>query len=82
MPTATLTPRLIYKEDLAATTTRGETASATVLGAGSTTLNKVDAIFLSDLVSAANDAAAAALGVGVGALYYCSADGKPHARLS
>lgn len=82
MPSVTLTPRLIYKEDLATSSVRGASEDVSVLGAGTTTLNKVDAIFLSDLTAALDDAAARDAGVGLGELYYNTATGKPKARLT
>lgn len=69
----TVTPRKIAMEDLATTAVpAGDTFTDTVLGAGSTTLTKVPITLLSQLVSAANDAAAAAGGVLVGECYYHS----------
>lgn len=75
MPTdITLTPRLIYKEDLSLTTNpAGETASVTVLGAGAQTLNKIPMVLLSQFTIAANDVAAAAAGVDVGVCYVTAA---------
>jgi hypothetical protein len=81
----TLTPRLIYLQDLAVTTNpAGETASVNVLGAATnpTTLTKIGLIQLSDLEQAANDVGAAAAGVPVGQHYYNTTYGKPHTRLS
>jgi hypothetical protein len=78
----TITPRLIYKEDMDKSTSPNETATATVAGLGSVTLHKVDAIFLSDLTPAANDSAAATAGIPVGAIYYNVTDGRVHARIS
>jgi len=71
MPTdITLTPRLLYKEDLALTTTvTGETANVTVLGAGTQTLNKIPMVLFTQFTVAANDVAAAAAGVAVGQVY-------------
>lgn len=82
MPVSTITPRLICKEDLNRTTTRGETTTAEVLGAGLVTLNKVDLWFLSDYTAAANDAAAAAAGVEVFEIYYNTTRNKLKARAS
>lgn len=83
MPTdITLTPRPLYKEDLALTTTpTGETASVTVLGAGTQTLNKIPMVLMTQYTVAANDAAAAAAGVALGECYITAA-GKLRARLS
>lgn len=77
-----ISPRKIHKEDLATTTTRGETAVENVMGLGSTTLTKVDAIFLSDLTAAADDAAAATAGVGVGYLYFNTTTSLPKVRMA
>jgi hypothetical protein len=86
MPTAiTLTPRLLYKEDIAFTTNpSGETASVTVLGAPTNpnTLNKVPAVLLTMFTQAANDAAAAAAGVNVGQIYYHTGEGGLHTRMT
>jgi hypothetical protein len=82
MPNVTITPRLIYMEDLAKTTTRGETASVEVLGVGAVTLTKCDLLSLSDIANVANDVAAAAAGVPLGGLYLNSTTGHVHARLS
>jgi hypothetical protein len=83
MPTdITLTPRLLYKEDLALTTTvTGETASVTVLGAGAQTLNKIPMVLFTQFTVAANDVAAAGAGVNQGEIYVTAA-GKLRARLT
>lgn len=84
MPSAiTITPRPLYIEDLALTTTpAGATASVTVLGAvGAQTLNKIDMIRYTQFTIADNDVAAAAGGVAVGEVYVSSA-GKLRARLT
>lgn len=74
MPTdITLTPRLLYKEDLALTTTvTGETASVTVMGAGTQTLNKIPMVLFTQFTVAANDGAAAVAGVAIGEVYVTS----------
>ncbi len=86
MPTSvTLTPRKIFLEDFdLATTPAGGTASVNVLGAPANpvTLTKLSPFLLTSLGQYANDAAAAAGGVGLGALYWNTADGKVHARLT
>lgn len=67
----TVTPRLIALEDLATTVVpSGDTFTDTVLGSGTQTLRKIPITLLSQLVGAANDAAAAGLGVGIGDCYY------------
>jgi len=69
----TLTPRLLYLEDLATTSNAsGETASVTVLGeaVNPVTLNKIPVVLLTDFTQAANDGAAATAGVTVGEVYY------------
>ena len=82
MPSATITPRLIYKEDLALSTIPGQTETVTVAGLGAVPLTKIDAILLSSLVSAVSDGGAASAGVGLGDVYYCSATGKLRARMA
>lgn len=86
MPTdVTLTPRLIYLEDVATTTNpSGETASVTVLGAAvnPVTLNKLALVLLTQFGQYVNDAAAAAGGVPVGGLYYSTTYSKLHTRMS
>ena len=83
MPSSvTVTPRLIHKEDLATTTTPNETQTVEVAGLGNTLLHKIDALFLSDLVSAANDTAAGTAGVNVGEIYRLSTTGKLRTRMS
>lgn len=78
----TINPRKIYVEDIDFTTTRGETTSATILGAGSQTVTKVDVYRLSDLTAAANDAAAASAGVIIGQHYYNTTYNKPWTRMA
>jgi hypothetical protein len=82
MPSCTITPRPIYIEDLAKTTTRGATEEVEVLGVGTVTLRKCDLLSLSDIAAAASDATAALAGVPVGGLYYSTTTGHVHARLS
>lgn len=77
------TPRKLYIEDLDLTTApSGATASVTVLGEASNpqTLNKIDMVRLSQFTQAANDAAAAALGVALGECYYNTTASKLYAR--
>lgn len=67
-----ITPRQIYQEDLAMTTVpTGDTDSVGVLGAPSpATLNKIPLTLLTQLISAANDAAAGVAGAAIGDAYY------------
>lgn len=84
MPSSvTLTPRLIFKEDLSLTTSASQpTSSQYVAGIGPTTLHLIDAVLYSAFGQYANDAAAAAAGVNLGSLYYNTTDSTIHARLS
>ncbi len=84
MPTSlTLTPRKIYKEDLALSTSPSATPiSEYVLGVGNTPLNPVDAVLYSSFGQYSSDAAAAAGGVGVGYLYYNTSTSKIKVRMS
>jgi hypothetical protein len=69
----TLTPRLIYLEDVATTANAsGETANVNVLGAAvnPVALNKIPVVLLTDFTQAANDVAAGVAGVAVGFVYY------------
>lgn len=78
-----VTPGLIAVEDLAVTTVpAGDTFTANVLGAGSQTLTKIPITLLTQLASAANDAAAAVAGVSVGVCYYNTTDQKLHTRMT
>ena len=79
----TLTPRKIYLEDLATTTTQaGETEAVTVLGAAvnPVTLNKLALVLLTQFTAAANDVAAAAAGVALGEVYYNTTASKLYSR--
>lgn len=78
---ANITPRLIYKEDLARTTTPGTAESATVAGLGTVSLTKIDALFLSDLIAATDDAGAALLGVAIGYPYFNQTTQKMKIRM-
>lgn len=83
--TVTITPRLIYLQDLATTTNpAGETASVNVAGEATNpqTLTKIGLIQWSDFEQAASDVGAAAAGVALGEVYYRTTDGKLHARLT
>jgi hypothetical protein len=79
-----ITPRQIYQEDLALTTVpTGDTDSVTVLGApGPIALNKIPLTLLTQLVSAANDAAAGVAGVTVGDSYYNTATMRLRTRMT
>lgn len=79
----TLTPRLLYLEDLATTTNAsGETESVTVLGEPSNPvlLHKIPAVLLTAFTQAANDSAASAAGVQLGEIYYNTTASKLYAR--
>ena len=81
----TITPRLIYLEDLATTTEpTGETASVNVFGATGNpqTLTKIAIVQLTDFHAAADDAGAAAAGVPVGGIYYNVTNGALQTRMS
>jgi hypothetical protein len=84
MPTSlTLTPRKIYKEDLALSTSPSPTPiSEYVLGVGNVPLNPINAVMYSSFGQYANDAAAAAGGVGVGYLYYNTSASAIKVRMS
>ncbi len=79
----TITPRKIYLEDVATTTTAsGETASVNVAGEASNpqTLHKLALVLLTQFTAAANDAAAAADGVALGQVYYNTTASALYAR--
>jgi len=84
MPAAiTITPRLIYKEDLALSTENAPaTVSVTVGGIGTANLTPLTPLLLDSLHSYANDAAAAAGGVPVGGPYYSSTYNQLHIRMT
>lgn len=81
---AVLIPRQIGLEELAVTLLpSGDTFTAEVLGFGpGYVLTKIPLILLTQLKSAANDAAAAAAGVAVGQCYYNTTDTSLHTRLT
>lgn len=81
---AVITPRPIYVEDMSATNVPGTTTTDTILGLGSgVTVTKVPITLLTQLVVAANDAAAATAGVPVGGIYVNSTTGNAlHTRMS
>lgn len=83
----TITPRLIYLEDLSTTVAQaGALANVNVLQAdGSSSaevLNKIPMVQYTHFTAAAGDVAAAAAGVAVGEIFYCTTDSKLHARLT
>lgn len=76
-------PRLIAVEDLAASAAPGQTFVDEVLGLGpGQVLTKIPITLLTQLKSAANDAAAAAAGVNVGQIYYNTTETALHARMT
>lgn len=84
MPTGVeLTSRLIALEDLNLTTNpSGSTYSGTVLGLGTTVLNKIPAMLLSSLIQAANEMASTiTANVAHGELYYNTTESAPAARV-
>ena len=79
----TITPRLIYKEDLSLTTSNSPTPTATtVMGVGAVSLTPISAVLYSAFTSYANDTAAGVGGVGVGYLYYNSSTNLLKVRMS
>lgn len=78
-----LTPRLMYIEDLATTVVPGTQTTDTIFGLGpNTTVTLIPITLLTQLKSAANDAAAATAGVLIGQCYYNTTDSSLHARLT
>lgn len=81
--TVEITPRPIYLQDLAETAVPGTTDdSVEVLGAGPMTLTRIPITLLTQLVSAANDAAAGVAGVLVGEVYVLSTTSKLRTRMT
>lgn len=79
----TVTPRPIYLEDLAVSTSQAPaTVSEYVGGVGDTNLTPIAVVLYSAFSSYANDAAAAAGGVPVGGLYFSSAYNTLHTRMA
>ena len=79
----TISPRPIYLEDLAVSTSNAPaTVSEEVMGVGTVPLTPISAVLYSAFTSYANDAAAAAGGVLVGQLYYNSTHSALHVRMS
>lgn len=78
----TLTVRPLYQEDFDPTTIpSGNTVTVNVLSVGAVPLTRVPLTLLTQLFSAANDAAAAAGGVSVGQIYYNTTDTSLHTRM-
>lgn len=78
-----LTFRPIYMEDIASTKVpTGDNATVEVLGSGSQSLQKVPLTLLTQLVSAADDSAAATGGVLVGEVYYNTTRTRLRTRMS
>ena len=76
-----VTPRPIYKEDLALSTDHSPaTVNETVMGVGVVALTPISAVLYSAFGAYANDAAAASAGVNLGEIYYNSTFGKLYAR--
>jgi hypothetical protein len=84
MPSAAaVTLRPIYMEDLATTRTpTGDMAAENVLDQGPTSLTRIPLLLLASLANAANDAAAAVLGVPVGQVYFNTTDQSMHTRMT
>jgi hypothetical protein len=79
----TLTPRLIFQQDLAlAAAPDPAPIEVVVLGAGTVSLTPIDAVLYTSFKQALNDAGAAAVGVNVGGVYWNLTDSTLHARLS
>ena len=81
----TITARKIHLEDLEVTTNpAGATSSVNVLGAATNpvTLTQLALVLLTQFEQAANDVGAAAAGVALGDVYYCTANSKLKARLT
>jgi len=78
-----ITPRKIFLEDLSVSTHHDPgTSDQYVKGVGTVPLTPISMVLYSAFGSYANDAAAAADGLGLGALYYNSTDSKLHARIT
>lgn len=77
-----LTPRPVYLEDLAVSAAPGQQTTDQILGLGPSTVTLIPITLLTQLVAAANDAAAATGGVGVGVCYFNTTDSKLHTRMT
>ena len=76
-------PRKIFLEDLEVSTHQNPgTSNQYVKGVGTVPLTPISVVLYSAFSPYANDAAAAADGIGLGALYYNTTDSQLHARLS
>jgi len=84
MPAAiTITPRLIFKEDLSLSTSQAPaTVNVEVGGVGVVPLTPLTPILIDSLGSYADDSAAASGGVGVGYQYFNSTANLPKTRMS
>ena len=79
----TISARPIYLEDLAVSTDNSPTpVNEEVMGVGTVPLTPISVILYSDLHSYANDAAAAAGGIGVGYWYFNSTTSLPKTRMT
>jgi len=79
----TVTPRPIYVEDLALSTSNAPaTVDHEVAGVGIVPLTPISAMLYSDLHPYADDSAAAAGGIGVGYHYFNTTTSLPKTRMS
>lgn len=79
----TISPRSIYIEDLALSTSNAPaTVNEEVMGVGTVPLTPISAVLYSAFSSYANDVAAAAGGVLVGQIYWNSTNSALHVRMS
>ena len=79
----TLTPRPIYVEDLALSISNAPaTVNQEVKGVGVVPLTPISAMLYSDLHPYADDAAAAAGGIGIGYHYWNSTTSLPKTRMT
>lgn len=80
----TITPRLIYLQDLATTDNpSGEKEPVNVMGetANPVMLDRIPLVLLTSFVQASDDDDAMSKGVPLGGLYYNTTTGKLHARI-
>lgn len=83
MSFVTVTPRPIYLEDLAVSTSPSPTpVSEYVGGVGTTPLTPISMVLYSAFTQAANDSAAATAGVSVGYIYYNTTTSALKTRMS
>jgi len=79
----TITPRPLYVEDLALSTSNAPaTVNEEVMGVGTVPLTPISAMLYSDLHPYADDAAAAAGGIGIGFHYFNTHANLPKTRMS